>query len=250
YLAEARSRELQADKGMRLAMAALREAMGVDDDFCFTVKEHGLPRPKFELCQEQIVELALGQHGEMLEALAAAEAFGLEVEAQARMFFPSAKRTGASSSDIHAQEVPLGEHNGDYRPGAVALEMPVTMFGLRRQRVAWAEALSGRADAVAVKTRNLIRLDAINAYLRWEETAKELVIRAEAADVGRRLAKRITTNLADNAQNAVEFLVTHSGVAARSQARYNEALYNYVLALADLERVTAGGFQPGLACPE
>ena len=35
-------------------------------------------------------------------------------------------------------------------------------------------------------------------------------------------------------------------LAAQARSQYNEFLYRQILALADLERVTAGGFCPGL----
>src|SRR5262249_4235269 len=96
------------------------------------------------------------------------ETTSLEVEAQRRLFGPTA-RTFANGSDIHALPLPQGARSPDYRPGAVGLEMPVTLNGPRSRRVEQAEAYAGRAGAVAEKTRNLIALEAEDAYLRYAE---------------------------------------------------------------------------------
>jgi outer membrane protein TolC len=44
---------------------------------------------------------------------------------------------------------------------------------------------------------------------------------------------------------AGEELIRAQTLAVQAQAAYNEALYNHALALAALERITAGGFVPG-----
>ena len=43
----------------------------------------------------------------------------------------------------------------------------------------------------------------------------------------------------------IEDILTNEALAAQAAATYNEALYQLVVALADLQRVTAGGFDSG-----
>ena len=43
-----------------------------------------------------------------------------------------------------------------------------------------------------------------------------------------------------------EDLLQNDVLAGQAQAGYNEALFNQILALANLERITAGGFNSGL----
>jgi len=45
----------------------------------------------------------------------------------------------------------------------------------------------------------------------------------------------------------VEDVVTAQVMASQARSQYNEFLYRQILTLADLERITAGGFCAGLA---
>src|SRR5262249_3914159 len=149
--------------GVERATAALREAMGQGPCSCLQVADDRIPNPQLELCREQIIGLAVNRRGEMAQANSAAEATDLEVEAQGTS--PALPvRTFASVVDIHARPIPQGISNEEYRPGAISLEMPVTLAGRRSSRMERARELENRARAVVEKTRNLIALEAEDAF--------------------------------------------------------------------------------------
>src|SRR5262249_6117938 len=131
--------------------------------------------------------------------------------------------------------------NTEYRPGAIGLEMPTLMVGPRRTRVERAGDLAARAAAVVDKTRHLVALEAEDTFLRWEEAARQLPLAKEAADKAQPLAIKTQQNFAGGQSVRVKEVLDSLVHGEQSRAASNEALYRYLIGLAALERVTAGG---------
>jgi outer membrane protein TolC len=244
YLGLTESKREEAAAGVDRALAGLREAMGVGPDCAFTVATKQLPEMKLEVTKDQIVALALSRRGEVAQTSIGAEAFRLEVDAQSRVKFRRTVPTLASGTDIHVKPVPQGvSDENNYRPGGIGFEMPVNLNGDRDTRTGRASALSQRADAVADKTRGLVSLEAEDAFLRWVESGAKVKTTREAKEAADRL-KQFTENQVKNALgNVIEETLRNDITAGQAKAAFNEALFQQVLALAALERVTAGGVQ-------
>jgi outer membrane protein TolC len=246
YIELAEARKVDADKGLERALAALREAMGVDCDFPCFVPAEKIPEPEYDLCCDQVVSFALSRRGEMIQAANVAQVVAMEVDAQGKTCRPLAK-TFASVVDLHARPIPQGIHNHEYRPDAIGLEMPTHLVGKKKDRVARAEDFVARAQAVVDKTRNLITLEAQDAFLRWQQ---------EKTKIGR------TRTAVEQAQDFVKANKERelSGIPAktyldtltlrvRARFDYHEAQFRYILAVADLQRVTAGAIALSANCP-
>lgn len=246
YLALAQTRQAEASRGMERALAALREAMGVAAGTPLTLAENKLPEPKVEVSRDQIVNLAVANRGELVQAETAERVTALEVDAQGKSLRPT-MRTFAAVVDVHARPVPQGLANTEYRPGAVSLEMPTLMAGPRSARIERAENLSARATAVVDKTRNLVALDAEDAFLKWEDAVKKLPTAKAGAEGGLRLSKNTREDFTAGQRVKIEDILTNEVLAAQARSGYNETLYQLVIGLAGLQRVTAGGFDPGFA---
>jgi outer membrane protein TolC len=245
FLNLAESRRVDAQEGVQRALAALREAIGAGPDFVFTVAGDELPEPRVEVSRDYVVGLAVARRGEITQAALLARVTCLEVDAQGTSCRPK-KETFAAVVDIHAKPIPAGESDGDYRPGALAPEMPTTLVGSRSARMERARDLQARAAAVTDKTRNLIALEAEDAFLRYEQAAQKMPKAREAVTVANRAA-RDTLNDFKGGQNVPYRDVLETQIlAAQAGVQYNEARYQYLLALAALERVTGGGFSAGL----
>lgn len=241
------AQELQVDArtGHQRAMAALRQLMAVDEGtFAFRVKDTELPlmEQKVPLTKEQVVEMALGRRPELALAAAGVDAFRLEVYAQARIPFRRVVPTLAAATDLHAREVPPAMRGSDYRPGGLAPEMPTQLVGSKFDRVCRALAFSQRADAVYESARNLIRLEAENGYYEFEAAAEKLKV----AKAKRASGLELQRSSRENAPNikAKDQLVQAEVAAAKAQSDFVQAKYQYLLALAALERITAGGVRP------
>jgi outer membrane protein TolC len=244
YVGLAEVRRSEALYGIEKANAALREAMGVGPELAIRVADQSLPNSKLTVSREQIVSLALGRRNELIQVTTAAQVTDLEVQAQAKTLLPVAK-TFAFGADIHARPVPQGMSNREYRPGATGLEMPPSLAGPRSSRVDHAQDLNARAAAVVDKTRNLIALEAEAMYYKWEDASRRVSSGQTAEQAGNRLSKSTREGFLASQRVKIEDLLMNEALAAQAMASYNEALYDLAVALADLQRVTAGGFDAG-----
>jgi outer membrane protein TolC len=246
YLRLAEVKRVQAAQGVKRALAALREAVGLGPGACLEVRPGGLPEVDVRPCLAEVVAWALTRRAELVRATVLAEVTCLEVEAQGTGIHKRLE-TFAAGADIHAVPVPQKEQDGTYRPGAVPPEMPTLLAGSRPERVQRAQSFYARALAVVEATRNLIALEAEDAFLRWEEATLQAREAREAADTGESMARDLNKDFAAGAKVKVEEVVNAWVLAAQARAQYNEALYRQILALADLERITAGAFCARLA---
>lgn len=244
YLKLAEGKQAEASRGVERALAALREAMGVDANFGFHLQDSRLPDLRIEVSRDWVVQEAVARRAEMSQAASASEVTRLEVDAQNRTRMPTA-RTFAAVSDIHARPIPQGVQNTEYRPGAVGLDMPGTLAGHRNNRVERARDFSMRADAVVDKTRNLVTLEAEDGYLKWQEASRKVVQTREGAEAGIRLAKNTREDFRSGQKVKIEDLLTNEVLVGQVLGAHNEARFLYALALAGLERITGGGFDAG-----
>jgi outer membrane protein TolC len=245
YRLLAETRQIEAAQGIERAKAALREAMGVPPDCRVEIATEGLPAPKLELAREQLIDLAVKRRGELVQAVNLAAVTELEVEAQATSCLPYF-RTFASVVDIHARPIPQGARNSEYRPDAVGPEVPAYLAGHRQDRIDRARAFSARAAAVADKTRNLIILEAENSFFQWQEASAKMEKTKVAAEKAAKLGKDLQEEFASEQKVKVRDVLDALVLSGQARANHNEALFRQLLALAALQRVTAGGFFLGL----
>jgi outer membrane protein TolC len=246
YLALAQLKMEEAETGAARALAGLREAMGVGPNFAFQIAGDQLPEPGVKVNKQEIISLALSRRAELTQASLSAQVTDLEVDAQGRSRRKKVP-TYATGSDIHANPIPQGIMDDEYRPGAVSIEMPPSLAGKRSDRQQRAEDFSARAAAVVDKARNLIALEAEDAYLKWQQNSANAARARDAADRGDKLAERIREDFKALGE-AVDYKEVLEAVVIASQARsqYNEAKFKLIVALASLERITGGGFPAGL----
>jgi outer membrane protein TolC len=247
YLGLAQLKMEEADTGSARAMAGLREAMGVGPNFAFEIAGEQLPELGVKVDKQEIIALAMSRRAELTQASLSAQVTNLEVDAQGRSR-KKQLRTFAQGSDIHANPIPQGIMDDDYRPGAVGIEMPPSLAGKRGDRQARAEDFSARAAAVVDKARNLITLEAEDAYLKWQQNTTNAARARGAADRGDKLAQRILEDFKALGE-AVDYkeVLEARVLASQARAAYNEAKFKVIVALAALERITGGGFHAGLA---
>ena len=130
----------------------------------------------------------------------------LEVEAQAtscrfRM------QTFAANADIHNRQIPQGVAEKEYRPGGVPPEMPTMLAGARSERVKQAEALHARSTAMLQATRNVIRLEAEDAFVRWRQAERQGAKAKAAAEAGDKLANDLSNDLRSGLKVRVEDVI-------------------------------------------
>ncbi len=244
-LLEARKLFLTAAVGRQKALAGLREVMGVDGrTFPFQIADTALPvmRQNVPLTKDRVVELSLERRPELVLAAAGVDAFRLEVYAQGRIPFKRVVPTLASGADIHAKEIPAANRGADYRPGGILPEMPTQLVGSKYDRVCKAMAFAQRAEALYEKARNLTVAEAEGTFYDFDLASQRLILSKQQFDLSKDLQQR-ARDAADSTK-AKDQLVQAEVIAAKAQSDYISAVHDYLLALAALERVTAGGIRP------
>jgi len=249
YQSKVQEKQVEAEIGVRRAFSALREAMGVDQNCNFDIADRKLPRVVMSVSRDQVIAFATSRRAEIIQAALASNIWDLEVQAQGAVRFRPANRTFAMGADIHVKSLPQGSRDANYRPEALGLEMPTAVVGSKEQRMEKTLALSARTHAVYAKTVGLISLEAENSYLSIEEALLKLV----PVEVGYRAALQLRKD-AEKAQvdearriDDVQDIVLSQVLAAQSISGYNDALFQLILAITSLERVTAGGIVANFA---
>ncbi|MGL6072768.1 MAG: TolC family protein [Fimbriiglobus sp.] len=238
-ISEVRGQKLKAEVGRKLALEALRAEMGVEGNYDFSPAAQQLPEMlNGSLTQEFVESQALARRPELAQAAAGVDVFRLEVLAQASQKYARRTSTFASGTDLHSKSVPQAVRNGEFRPGALAPEMPTSVAGRVEDRVANVELRSQRQDALYERTQSLVRLEAAKAYLTWEAAVRRVQDAKKKYERGQRLVEE--SRSAAIAKNDPEILVTNEALSGKAQAEYVEAVYEHIKALAALERITAG----------
>ncbi len=244
-----RAKKVETEVGAEKAKAALREAIGLGCNVPFDVAKGSLPAPVANLDRDEMIKMALSRRGEIVEAESAAQVTALEVRAQSRVILRPKVNTFAAAADVHARPIPQGVANTEYRPGAIGLEVPGMLVGRRGDRVARAQEYQNRAAAVVDKTHNLIALEVEAAYLKWKEASEKIRRLEKTPNLARKIAEDVVKRF-DGGNASGEELIRARTLEDQAQAQLNEALYMHALALAALERVTAGGYRPTYAAPK
>lgn len=234
--------QIRAEVGRKQALDALREAMGVDDSLQFVPRDTELPLMAGTISKDQVVQLALSNRPEVVQASAGMDAFRLEVCAQSKARGLQVP-TLAAGSDLHARSVPTAVRtDAEYRPGGITPEMPIGLVGRTEDRVARAWELSHRQGAVTEKAINLIRLEAANAYLTWDAATRRRDEAKRRYEDARKMVEE-SRQVAAVKQDP-ELLFNNEALAGKAQADYVEMVLEHLKTLAALERVTAGGIVP------
>jgi hypothetical protein len=241
-IAEVKKLRITARTGESLSLAALKEAMGVDQTFDFIPRDTELPVMGGTVTQEQVLAFAMARRPEVAMATAGVDAFRLEVCAQGAVKYKQKVQTLAIGSDLHSRFIPGPHRNGDYRPGALSPEMPATLVGSREERVARACEILLRQEILFDKTRDLVKLEAINSFYQWQACTEKMRQAKARFEKGKSIADDAKSTLPTTKE--YELLIRLQALAGKGQAEYIEAVYEHIKALATLERVTSGGVKP------
>lgn len=239
---DVRKKRVLAVTGKSLALAALKEAMGVDQSFEFLPKDTELPVMGGDLKQDDVIRYALERRPELAQAAAGLDAFQLEASAQEKRRFSLQVPTLASGSDIHSRPLPQPVRNGEYRPGAITPEMPTTLVGRRDDRTARASVLASRQSSLVEKSVNLVKLEATNTYLAYITARDRLEITLKRYEQAKTMVEQ--ARLAAVASQDPELVFRSEALAGKAQSEYLEAVFELIKVLTALERVTAGAIHP------
>ncbi len=249
YTRRAKARRTEADRGVQLSLAALREAMNLDPLLCLRIADEPIPQPNVKVCRTEILAAAISRRGEAIEASLATEVVGLEADAQGRNHRQG--RDAPSPPAPTSMPVTFRSRSMARSFGPAEFRWPCRRSWSDRvpRTFESAQEYGEQAAAVAQKTRNLIVLESEEAYFSWQEWSKKVVLYRDAREVGLRLSGRLHEEFRGSIKRVIEGVLPESLLAAQARTDYNEALFRQAIALAALERVTGGGFLAELTAP-
>ena len=96
--------QIRAEVGRKQALDALKEAMGVEESFTFVPRDTELPLMGGSVSKEQVIQLAMSNRPEIVQATAGMDAFRLEVCAQSK----AARASGADARGRQRPALPSG----------------------------------------------------------------------------------------------------------------------------------------------
>jgi outer membrane protein TolC len=237
------SRREEAILGEQRALSALREAMGIDCHAPLLLSATAQFRVQPVLDKEAVVCEALARRPEILQASLLVQVHDLEADAQAARKFLPQVTTFAYGGDIHSRPLPAGSYDENYSPAAVGPEMPAALAGSKSSRVEVAQIYTQRAGNAADKTRNLIRLETEQAYLRYLEASRRLPVLIEARKRAQKYFRTVKENFQKGERNTtVRDWLSAGSLVTDLRSQVNTTRYQMLIALARIERATAGGF--------
>jgi outer membrane protein TolC len=193
--AKARNNQAVAQVGRLKARFLLLEEMGGKEAIGFLPDPADtiLPKPVVKISLDEFERLMEENRGELRLAREGREIAALELEAQRRALpFRLINNSFASFAGNSAPPVPTPERGGEYRPGAINLEMPPNFGGPKRDRVGRAAALADRATLTENTTRNLTKLESRVTYLNHRETERRIQADKAAISEARLIFNRVT----------------------------------------------------------
>ncbi|HVK08197.1 MAG TPA: TolC family protein [Gemmataceae bacterium] len=238
-LSMAKGRLIDAETGTERARAALRESLGLEPGAKVDAADELLPEVSAELKRDTVIAHAVSRRGEVALAAIGADVTRLEVLAQQANRLSIRVPTYANAGDIHARPIPPAQREPDYKPGAIGPEMPDKIVGKVHTRTAIAAQYAERAEEAARQARSLVGLEAEVGYTRYVEAAAKVKNYKFAAAQSKEMIERQREAAGGNLTK--EGILTIEVSAAQTYANYNQALYDQLVALANLERITAGG---------
>ncbi len=240
---------LEAETKRRQTLVALREAMGVGPECDFQPAAKQLPVMGEDggggLTEELVVQWALARRPELVQTATAVAVFSLEPAAQALVRVRPQVNTLAAGTDLHSKLVPLPLRNGQYRPGGLDTEMPISLVGKPDDRVARACEYAARQGFQHETTVGLVRAEASAAFIDWDSATVRMGLAKKRSETSRRALEEATA--AASTRLNPQQLVAAQTIAGEALADYVKAVYEHLVFLAKLQRVTAGGVQLNFA---
>lgn len=241
-VAQAKAKLIEAEAGVERGRAIFRESLGLGAESKVDVADELLPNIKASIDKETVIAHAITRRGEAQLAQIGADVTRLEMYAQSLRRFMIQVPTFANGSDIHGRHVPPPHREPDYKPGAIPPDMPDTLVGKRDTRVMIAGQHAERAQQATKQAKNLLALEAEIAFSKWVEATRKVdEAYTRAVKASKELIERQREATGGNLTK--ETILASEVAAAKTFASLNEAVWEQVVALANLERVSAGGIR-------
>ncbi len=229
-LAESRQQLNNAKRDVEVALADLKNALGVSQESSVTLTS-SLSVPELLEQLADLQQLAVQQRPEVAAAQSRIQAAQANVAVAKSAYKPQVYATGMAEIMASA-----GDSDGGALIGVTAA-LPILDGGLRKSAVNEAQAMVGQAEAERRDVLLAVNRDVSASYARAEAAAKNVDLAKAAVDQAEEDYRIIKLRYEAGKAINVEVLDALASLT-RARADYVAALYNYNVARADLLRAT------------
>jgi outer membrane protein TolC len=240
----AESQLIEFQRSLDLAWAGLRTAMGGGPQFPFDIADERLEFRAISLDLSNLVALALSQRPEIRKARLALRNAELEQKLAKAQYCPDVGLFG-SYITIHDNANYLNPTNPDIFAGGLQAGVPLFAGGRRVAELRKAEWQAVQARDYIRLLEQTITLEVQKAYLEYKEMAERVPLDADAVRDATETLRLYDSQFAigdierKDYPKHFENLITTRLLLSTAQVGYNQHLYAYSLALANLDFVTA-----------
>ena len=239
-LSNAKLSLIKAENALKVSKVTLNNAMGVPDAPDYAIEDN-LAFEKYEITQPQAIETAYENRPDLKSSVAIRKSFERSIDFAKTGYYPFL--TGSAGYSYAGNDFPLSR---GWNIGAT-LTLPIFSGFLTKNQVEEAKANLGVARANEETLKQSILLDVQQAYLNLsvaEDSISNTELTVKQANENLEIANG---RYAAGVGNPIE--VTDAEVSlANAKTAYNQALYDYKVARASLEK--AMGVREGLPLPE
>ena len=229
-LSTARLALLRADNSVSISLVNLNNAMGVPDAPQYMLEEHPF-QPKALVSVEEAYKRAFENRPDLMALASRKKAAEESVALAQKGYYPfltgNAGWTWAGEGGQFA--------TGDGWNAGVTLSVPIFTGFLTKNQVAEAKATLSVVSANEEALKQNVMLEVQQAYINLKEAAERITVAALTVQQATENSEIATGRYSAGVGNPIE--VTDAEVAlSRAKLSHNEALYDYVIAHASLEK--------------
>jgi len=229
-LSNARLALLRVDNNLSIFFVNLNNAMGVPDAPQYMLDEHPF-QPKAVVSVEEAYKMALENRPDLMALTSRKKAAEESVALAQKGYFPfltgNAGWTWAGEAGQFA--------SGDGWNAGVTLSVPIFTGFLTKNQVAEAKATQSVISANEEALKQNVMLEVQQAYINIKEAAERITVAALTVQQATENFEIATGRYSAGVGNPIE--VTDAEVAlSRAKLSHNEALYDYVIAVASLDK--------------
>jgi outer membrane protein TolC len=240
----AENQRVEVQRAVDLAYAALRQAMGLDRLTPLELAEERLEFRKVSIELDDILEAALSRRPEVVKAGIGVRNAILQEKLADAQFHPDVALF-ASLSTINGRRTFPNPGDPEIWSVGVSAEVPLYVGGRRLAERRHAKHQLQQANEVLQLVRDLVTLDVQQVHLEYQEMSERLPSAAASVRHAEAALKVYHDQYAANLiaekdmPKHFENLTTGRLLLSLAEARYNQQLYAYNLALAKIRLVTA-----------
>jgi outer membrane protein TolC len=225
-----------------LAYAALKQSMGVEQEYGFTIADSNLQLDNAQVDYYEIADQALRRRPEILKSRIAVKLATLERELAEAQFSPDIGLYANFTSIVDDQDF-ANPTNPNIGAAGVNLALPLITGGRRQAQVCKAEFDRRQARRVQELVQQMIVLESQQAYLDYRELSERVTLSEASVRHARQALEAYEKQFGDtddaDMPKYFENVVTTRLLLTQAEVNRHQVVFGYNVAVAKIRLVSA-----------